>query len=610
MRKNILAIATIGMLLLSSLMIMPTVGAIDDGPIIEAPSEANEMEDFVVRVVDSANPSYYYANAEITVGWNDETYYTGFNGEVVLLSPEVNQNTDYTITADVGAYDPVSVWITVLNINDNNILYVGGDDPGNYTKIQDAINASSNGDTVFVYNGTYCENVIVNKSINLVGEDRNTTLIDGKESGIVVNVTANETCLSDFTLINNSKHDHALVVDTDFNVIKNNKIIFRPTGLPYNAFSLYYADNNEILDNMIVGGGKLFGLRMYDSNNNTIKGNTIIDGYGISISDNSRNNTFRNNELFNCTVLVGLDFNNDIDTSNTVNGKPIYCCIDKNNLIINDAGLVILINCSDCVISDCHITTSGFHGILLINSDNNIISDCTFANTKEYFPAINLVFSDNNEMIRNTIENCFAGFDISESYNNFVYHNNFINNTCNAYDYSNNNWNSSFMEGNYYSDFDNSTEGAYDNNSDGIVDTPYNISGGDNKDYYPLMEPWVEPAEDITPPTIEIIKPEKALYINNEKKGQTRLVRMALIIGDITIEVNATDNESGIKQVNFTIDPFRPFAKQVFNDTTAPYTYNWTRGRIRFFHIHVLKIEVIDNAGNIAEERMVVRRIL
>jgi len=120
MKKNIFALATIGMLFLSSFMIVPTVGATDGGPVIEAPSEVNETENFIVRVADSANPNYYYANAEITVGWNDETYYTSWIGEVVLLSPEVNQDTDYTITADVGSYDPVSVWITILDTGTPN----------------------------------------------------------------------------------------------------------------------------------------------------------------------------------------------------------------------------------------------------------------------------------------------------------------------------------------------------------------------------------------------------------------------------------------------------------------------------------------------------------
>jgi len=65
-----------------------------------------------------------------------------------------------------------------------NWLYVGGSGPGNYTKIQDAINASSDGDTVFVFDdlSPYYEHVSVNKSLKLLGEDKNTTIIDA--SGI------------------------------------------------------------------------------------------------------------------------------------------------------------------------------------------------------------------------------------------------------------------------------------------------------------------------------------------------------------------------------------------------------------------------------------------
>ena len=54
-----------------------------------------------------------------------------------------------------------------------------GDPPEDFTSIQDAINASIDGDTVFVYNGTYYENVGVGKTINLTGENRDTTIIDG-----------------------------------------------------------------------------------------------------------------------------------------------------------------------------------------------------------------------------------------------------------------------------------------------------------------------------------------------------------------------------------------------------------------------------------------------
>lgn len=73
-------------------------------------------------------------------------------------------------------------------------------DNGAYTIIQDAIDDASHGDTVFVYNGTYNENVIVNKTINLTGEDRNSTIIHGDGNGDVINVTADWVNISGFTI--------------------------------------------------------------------------------------------------------------------------------------------------------------------------------------------------------------------------------------------------------------------------------------------------------------------------------------------------------------------------------------------------------------------------
>jgi len=116
---------------------------------------------------------------------------------------------------------------------------------------------------------------------------------------------------------------------------------------------------------------------------------------------------------------------------------------------------------------------------------------------------------------------------------------------------------------------------------------------------------------DTTAPTIHSMVPEKGIYLRGKKSFMPRPIRMALIIGDITIEVNASDEGSGIKQVNFFIDSIRTRGNPVGNDTEAPYTYNWTKTRfIRFFHMHVLKVEVIDNAGNSATKTMMVRRIL
>mgnify|MGYP001039313996 CR=1 FL=1 len=69
------------------------------------------------------------------------------------------------------------------------------DGPADFPTIQEAINAANDGDTIFVHGGIYYENIVVNKSVSLIGENRSTTIIDGRLIGTVFHV------MSDFVNI-------------------------------------------------------------------------------------------------------------------------------------------------------------------------------------------------------------------------------------------------------------------------------------------------------------------------------------------------------------------------------------------------------------------------
>lgn len=83
-----------------------------------------------------------------------------------------------SVTIAPSTAEKVNVNITTP-LNNRNTLYVGGSGQDNYSIIQDAIDNASDGDTVYVYNGTYPDNVRINKSISLVGENKNDTIIEG-----------------------------------------------------------------------------------------------------------------------------------------------------------------------------------------------------------------------------------------------------------------------------------------------------------------------------------------------------------------------------------------------------------------------------------------------
>jgi hypothetical protein len=100
---------------------------------------------------------------------------------------------------------------------------------------------------------------------------------------------------------------------------------------------------------------------------------------------------------------------------------------------------------------------------------------------------------------------------------------------------------------------------------------------------------------DSTPPLVKIIKPLNAIYIFNKP---ILPFRMPIVIQSITIEVNASDNQSGIDRVEFYIDGVLKG-----NDSSAPYSYDWNEIRSGK---RTIKVTAYDNAGNSASAEMLV----
>jgi len=236
-----------------------------------------------------------------------------------------------------------------------------------YQNITSGLEHASEGDTIFVYNGTYYENVVVNKTISLEGENRETTIINAwGESGI--KVVANGTGISGFTVCNATSYSPvggAIVVGGFDNVISDNIVERNRQGI-----TLSTGGNNTLRDNMIVNSS-VYGLRIWSSNN-----------------------TFRNNALVN-NSFHNLDLENpyqDIDISNTVNGKPIVYLLEKQNLTVSpdvypqEIGMLYLLNSTNMVVEGFNISYSensdysgyDYNIVLYLNVNvtirNNIIS--------------------------------------------------------------------------------------------------------------------------------------------------------------------------------------------------------------------------------------------
>ena len=204
-------------------------------------------------------------------------------------------------------------------------LYVGGNGSGNYTRIQDAIDDASDGDMVFVYDNSspYYENVVVDKSINLIGENRNTTVIDGDGIRDVVYISADWVNISEFTIRNSGESwgYAGIAIRSNYNTITCNNI----KGNNGDGIDLYDSSSNNITGN-IISSNKEYGINLESSSSNNITGNIISlnKEYGINLWSSSNNSILGNCILNNFGGLYLYRSENNIIEKNNFIGNRIH----------------------------------------------------------------------------------------------------------------------------------------------------------------------------------------------------------------------------------------------------------------------------------------------
>ncbi|MCU0851409.1 MAG: right-handed parallel beta-helix repeat-containing protein [Candidatus Thermoplasmatota archaeon] len=195
------------------------------------------------------------------------------------------------------------------------VLYVGGSGPGNFSKIQDAIDNASSGDNIFVFHGIYLENISVYKRLSIIGECKENTIIDAKNKGYSINISVDGVSVSGFTIQNGSYSGNLinkanLFINSSDNIIKENIFKYSESGIMIVNSNRNNISNNIISDNVI-------GLWLIGSKNNVYK-NLIINNSNIGIDLLGSENIISNNMIFN---------NNDIG---------LYLIDSSKNNILNN----------------------------------------------------------------------------------------------------------------------------------------------------------------------------------------------------------------------------------------------------------------------------------
>jgi parallel beta-helix repeat protein len=377
-----------------------------------------------------------------------------------------------------------------------NVSYVGGSGPGNYTMIQDAINDSSDGDTVYVYDDSspYYEHLMVQKSITLLGENEATTEINGSELDIAldtVNITGNHVTLSGFRVTSNHGYYYqaALKVTGAFAIISNctisrngwvgiylsgarycqirdcelygNLVAMYLVGSKGNsiwncscydnsdAITLYESSDDNHLINCTCMNNGFDNIHIQQSSGNHIDGCLCENGYdGISLAY-TPGTSMHHNAMVNNYANFGIgspdiaDFYCEIDTSNTINGKPMYYLLGQQNLHFNetmDLGFLGLVGCSNIsvynlefthnfegmllvdttnsLIENCSFRSNDGHGMYLISCSNNTVRSCVFQNS--FFDGVFLFTASRNTLENCSYAGCIDGVSLDSSHANLI----------------------------------------------------------------------------------------------------------------------------------------------------------------------------------------------
>ena len=236
----------------------------------------------------------------------------------------------------------------------------------------------------------------------------------------------------------------------------------------------------------------------------------------------------------------------NISDNNASNNKyGIYLWGSSNNTLTNNTasdnswGINLRYSSNSNTLTD-NTANSNWEGIYMVGSSNNNLTNNT-VNSNNHRGIFLYSSSNYNTLTNNTVNSNNNGISLLDSSNNNLIYNNYFNNTNNAYDNGNNIWNITITEGtniiggpylggNYWSDYT-----GEDLDHDCLGDTPYDIPGGTNKDYLPLLLPYTHTDVGVTV-DIELSEPGKI---------EPLLPPGTDLSNAIVINVNVTDDTPG-----------------------------------------------------------------
>ena len=265
-----------------------------------------------------------------------------------------------TPSSSIQAQDQTMTAGTVIYVDDDNTQgpWLGTIEYP-YQFIQDAINVSTNGDTVYVFTGMYTHPIDLNKSISLLGE--NATILDGGYTGTIATVSADDVTIDHLTIQNAGSYsdDAGICITADRCTIQFSTISTTRVGIASITTNQTTIDNCSLVNNEQA----VFCDMAYETN--------II---GSMMTKNAIGLHLLNSSMTTLEYCY-LHNNGKAGRFNGSHSTTIYMCNISDNSA-NHGGL-FLRNCTEFTIHECMITHNGV-GCSIHQSTDLSVTNTTF----------------------------------------------------------------------------------------------------------------------------------------------------------------------------------------------------------------------------------------
>lgn len=215
----------------------------------------------------------------------------------------------------------------LISEENSKTIYVDDDGGKDYTTITEALNNVSDGDTIYVYNGTYQGYFSINKSINLLGENKNGVIITSgypNQMGLIV-ITADNVTVSGFNIKNSTNIYYIALQD-----------IAPPTWVYDVAIGIIVKSNNSNITGNIISDNKGYGILLNQSHNTLVSKNEIKNhDFSCIYIKNSSNNKIIENDIHNNQRGIMFHINstsNVLYHNNFINNTYYHMHSESNNI--------------------------------------------------------------------------------------------------------------------------------------------------------------------------------------------------------------------------------------------------------------------------------------